>query len=74
MSANFNARKDAIRSASRQAWDRTPVLRAEFADNFEAYLAYQVAEQSGAIRMLGGKQQVNVHINTPGGGQVRIRG
>jgi hypothetical protein len=42
-----------IEERTREAWARSPELRAEFG-SYECYLAYSRAEAKGLVRILGG--------------------
>ncbi len=41
-----------IEDRAKAQWDKSPDLRAEFGNNFKAYLAYAKADDSGQVRML----------------------
>lgn len=42
-----------IEARTRDAWARSPELRAEFGDCYERYLAFTKADRKGLIRILG---------------------
>lgn len=42
-----------IACKARAAWDRDPKLRAEFADSFESYRAFAIADAKGLCRIIG---------------------
>lgn len=40
---------------AKAAWDKSPQIREEFADNFDAYLAFLKNQESGRVKILGKK-------------------
>jgi signal peptide peptidase SppA len=44
-----------IDQRAKAAWDKSPEIRKEFADNFEAYLAFEKYSEEGRVRILGKK-------------------
>lgn len=51
-----------IEKDAKSQWDRDTKLRAEFGDNFTAYLAYRKAEAGGRFKILGPRDKVASHV------------
>lgn len=45
-----------IEQRCKATWDKDPAVRAAYADDFSAYLAYEKASAGGKVRILGGKR------------------
>jgi hypothetical protein len=46
--------KRSLETRTKEAWDNNPELRAEFADDFDRYFAYEKAAESGQVRVFKG--------------------
>ena len=49
----METRKEEIKDKVKAEWKRNPDIRAEFSEDFDAYLAYRLAETNNQIKQLG---------------------
>jgi signal peptide peptidase SppA len=52
---------ESIEQAARREWETDSILRAEFGNRFETYLAYRQAEANGQVRIHGMPAQQRLH-------------